>query len=273
MLPADPRGRFYVGCWVHEQNKLGVTPRIDSTLMQDLIQWSLPNVRRRTELFLQEAIALTPNQLSETFSVTDIKLKIASWSYLDSDCRDLAQYLLSENALVRSGRVADIDNYRVTVRGHFVAEDQSARRASSSQCFVAMWFDATVQSAFTEAIRPAILNAGYEPIRIDMSQHINKIDDEIIAEIRRSAFLVADFTGQRGGVYYEAGFAHGLGKRVIFTCHTDAMKDLHFDVRQYNTIVWEDSSTLLPQLQNRILAIFGAGPFNPGAKSIASAQV
>ena len=40
-------------------------------------------------------------------------------------------------------------------------------------------------------------------------------------QIRKSKFLIADFTGQRGGVYYEAGFAYGLGLPVIWTCRKD----------------------------------------------------
>ena len=36
-------------------------------------------------------------------------------------------------------------------------------------------------------------------------EHINRIGDEIISQIRRSKFLIADFTGHRGGVYFEAG--------------------------------------------------------------------
>ena len=61
-------------------------------------------------------------------------------------------------------------------------------------------------------------------MRIDQKEHLNRIDDEIIAEIRRTRFLVADCTqgetGPRGGVYYEAGFAHGLKIPVVmkFRC-------------------------------------------------------
>lgn len=56
------------------------------------------------------------------------------------------------------------------------------------------------------------------------------------AEIRRSRFLVADFThdkkqGARGSVYYEAGFAHGLNIPVIFTAR-DGTKP-HFDTSAY----------------------------------------
>jgi len=52
--------------------------------------------------------------------------------------------------------------------------------------------------------------------------HLNKVDVEIIAEIRRSRFLVADFTCEsgsvRGGVYFETGFAMGIDIPIIWTC-------------------------------------------------------
>ena len=110
---------------------------------------------------------------------------------------------------------------------------------------------------------------GYEPLRIDRKEHINKIDDEIIAEIRRSRFLVADFTqgesGARGGVYYEAGFAHGLNIPVIFTCQENAIGKVHFDTRQYNHITWKTPEELQARLAQRISATIGDGPLKkPG---------
>ncbi len=101
-------------------------------------------------------------------------------------------------------------------------------------------------------------------MRIDQKEHINKIDDEIIAGIKQSRFLVADFThgedGARGGVYYEAGFAHGLGLPVIFTCQKDSVDKLHFDTNHYNHIVWTTPEELREKLKNRILAVIGEGP-------------
>ncbi|HZU50969.1 MAG TPA: hypothetical protein VE968_03750 [Sphingomicrobium sp.] len=114
-----------------------------------------------------------------------------------------------------------------------------------------------------KGIEPAIREAGYEPLRIDRKEHLNKIDDEIIAEIRRSRFLVADFThgdtGARGGVYYEAGFAHGLNIPVIFTCRADAIDKVHFDTRQYNHITWATPDELKERLAKRITATLGDG--------------
>ena len=97
--------------------------------------------------------------------------------------------------------------------------------------------------------------------------HNNKIDDEIVAGIRRSKFLVADFTSHRGGVYFEAGLAIGLGLPVIWLCRKDELEKTHFDTRQYNFIVWETDQAveLSRALQNRIEATIGRGPLTANA--------
>jgi hypothetical protein len=127
----------------------------------------------------------------------------------------------------------------------------------TNQAFVAMWFDTSMNSLYDEGIKPALVETGYDPVRIDILHHNNKIDDQIIAEIRRSGLLVADFTGNRGGVYFEAGFALGLGIPVIWMCRSDDLKNLHFDTRQYNHIEWTDPAEAYEKLKNRISASLG----------------
>ena len=123
-----------------------------------------------------------------------------------------------------------------------------------------------MDDVYNNGIEPAIRDAGYHPVRIDRKPDVNKIDDEIIAEIRRSRFLVADFThgegGARGGVYFEAGFAFGLNIPVIYMCRDDAIDQIHFDTRQYYHITWSRSELekLREDLKNRILALIGEGP-------------
>ena len=72
---------------------------------------------------------------------------------------------------------------------------------------------------------------------------------------------MADFThgedGARGGVYYEAGFAYGLGLDVIYSCRKDMVDQLHFDTRQYYHIVWETPEELRDSLAQRIEALIG----------------
>ena len=152
---------------------------------------------------------------------------------------------------------------RITMDGYrFIAEQET--NVATTQAFVAMWFHDSMDDAFESGIKPAIEAAGYKPLRIDQKPDANKIDDEIIAEIRRSRFLVADFThgeeGARGGVYFEAGFAEGLGIPVIYTCRNDMVDKLHFDTRQYAHIVWETPDELRDGLLNRIRARIGEGP-------------
>jgi len=130
----------------------------------------------------------------------------------------------------------------------------------SRRGFVAMSFDPSMDPVWKVGIAPAIVAAGYEPVRVDRVEHNDKICDRIVVEIRRARFVVADFTGHRQGVYFEAGFALGLGLPVIWLAREDALAEAHFDTRQYNHIKWKTPEELLPALRDRILATIGAGP-------------
>jgi hypothetical protein len=148
----------------------------------------------------------------------------------------------------------------ITSRGWRTLDEMPV--GSGNVGFVAMWFSEEMNLVWEMSFYPAIKDAGYVPVRIDKKEHNNKIDDEIIASIRAAKFVVGDFTGQRGGVYYEAGFAQGLGKPVIWTIREDHLNDVHFDTRQFNHIPWQPCA--LPDfklaLQRRIEASFGHGP-------------
>lgn len=144
----------------------------------------------------------------------------------------------------------------LTVRGwNRIAElEREKGRKDSRQAFVAMWFDSSLDRAYEDGFKKAIKEAGYEPLLIKLKEHNEKICDAIIAEVRKSRFLVADFTGHRGGVYFEAGYAMGLGIPVIWTCRDNHKKKLHFDTRQYNHILWKDETDLFDRLRQRIEA-------------------
>jgi hypothetical protein len=121
-------------------------------------------------------------------------------------------------------------------------------------CFVAMWFNPLMDDAYNNGIKPGIVHAGFEPVRVDEVQHNRQITDEIMALIRGAECMVADFTGQRAGVYYEAGFARGLGREVIYTCRETSFKNKHFDTSVINHIVWKDPGDLRKKLTDRIRA-------------------
>lgn len=161
---------------------------------------------------------------------------------------------------------------RLGPRGYERLDALRSTAVVTDQGFVAMWFGEAVNNAYANGIEPALLEAGYRSMRIDRKEHNNKIDDEILAEIRRSRFVVADFTcgmidtpnGRvavaRGGVYYEAGFAQGLGIPVIWCVHADQVGHVHFDTRQFNHITWTTPDDLRTRLTARIAASIGWGP-------------
>jgi len=114
----------------------------------------------------------------------------------------------------------------IQIKGYQRIRELIESRKDFRQCFVAMWFDPKIDVVFENAIKPAIefIEEGeseprFKALRIDRTEHTNDINDEIIAQIRRSRFMVCDLTGYRGGVYFEAGFAYGLGMEVIYTCN------------------------------------------------------
>ena len=151
---------------------------------------------------------------------------------------------------------------RMTAKGYQrLSEIQRAGRESAF-AFVAMWFDSSMNTVYDDAIEPAIRDAGYKPIRIDRTEHVNRIDDEIIGQIKRNRFMVADFTGQRPGVYFEAGMMLGLGRTVIWMCKKQELESgkVHFDTRQYNFIDYESIADAKKRLYDRIVAIEGEGP-------------
>jgi len=187
--------------------------------------------------------------------------KITRWNIFAHDheseaymIRQLIELGYIKHAGSTPGGTYLIQRFTIETKGWARLRDLQDDATISDQAFVAMWFDDQMHEFYNEGIEPAVTELGYRSLRIDMKEHNNKICDEIIAEIRRSRFLIADFSGNRGGVYYEAGFAHGLGRPVIWTVREDYLEDVHFDTRQYNHIVYSTPEDLKEKLRARIRA-------------------
>jgi hypothetical protein len=149
----------------------------------------------------------------------------------------------------------------ISAAGWAFLETMRPNRASPFG-FVAMNFKKELLGFYEQGLKPGIERAGYSALRIDRHEHVNRIDDEIIAQLRKSRFCVADFTGQNQGVYFEAGFALGFNLPVVWTCAADELKSVHFDTRQYNALRWEADALpdFTTRLANRIEAIIGKFP-------------
>lgn len=95
---------------------------------------------------------------------------------------------------------------------------------------------------------------------MDYVEHVDRIDDRILFEIKKSRFLVADLTQQKRGVYFETGYALALGIPVIWTCKSTEVSELHFDISHYNHLLWSDHTDLVDPLYRRIIVVVGQGP-------------
>jgi len=176
-------------------------------------------------------------------------------------------YLRDEKEYINGGFTGGNSvGFRITPHGWAYLDSLKEINPDSNIGFVAMWIDKSLNEVYENAIKRGIEEAGYESLRIDYKQHNNRIDDEIIATIRQSKLLIADLTGDRGGVYFEAGYAMGLGLPVVWTCREDELKNVHFDTRQYYFITWEDGTLdeFKDKLKSRIEATIGRGTYKAG---------
>lgn len=150
---------------------------------------------------------------------------------------------------------ANLVSIRITYEGLAKVIQINESGLKSNRCFVAMSFSESQVSTRT-AIRTAISNCNFDAILID-EQHIDSdvtINDALIAEIKKSKFIVADFTEHKHGVYFEAGFALGLRKPVIYLCADQDFKNTHFDTNHYPHIIYETPEDLTEKLQTKIEA-------------------
>ena len=171
-------------------------------------------------------------------------------------CEAILDELAAQGLIRCESNSIDIRTIYLTIKCWEIIENLQSNEIDNKKVFVAMWFNKTMNDYYEKGIKKAIEDAGYIPIRIDFQDFNEKICDEIIAEIRRSKFLIADFSDLRSGVFFEAGFAKGLGREVIFSVRESDVEKLkeHFDTRQYNHIVYESPEDLHRKLLNRILA-------------------
>jgi hypothetical protein len=245
--------------WVREQNDAGVEfPNITPEVSRRIAQMRLPGLIERANRALS-VIARECPELDSWYGVGDIALfpELLGRSYsLDSKEGLILIHLLTEEGYLRdNGGVCSL-----SVAGLLALEALGVRQPKLTQGFVAMSFDEGLRDVWTNGFDPAIRATGYVPFRIDGKEYVGGISDEIIAEIRRSSFVVADYTGQKSGVYFEAGFALGIGLTVIPTCRSDEVTRLHFDIKHLNTLLWTEPADLVNGLSRRIMAVVGAGP-------------
>ena len=198
----------------------------------------------------------------------NVKLGLCFYAHSRSQSIKEFGYLLITYLIEHKGILIKDGNYfRITPNGWSFFNHLQNPNQASSMAFIAMKFEEKLKEYSDDWFETAIKNAGYRPIRIDKYAHINLIDDEIIANIRKSKFIIADFTYNSPGVYYETGYARGLNIPVINLCNKECFESeenkVHFDTNHYQFLLWEwdKGEDLSNRLKTKIEATIGKGDF------------
>jgi len=134
---------------------------------------------------------------------------------------------------------------RLSIPGWERYDDLKRATSDSRKAFMAMQYDnEQLTTIFTDVFQGAVEKTGFDLRRlVDMPQPAGLIDDDLRVKMRASRFLIADLTDRNPGAYWEAGYAEGLGKHVIYTCRKDVFEDSkscpHFDTNHHLTILWD----------------------------------
>lgn len=133
-----------------------------------------------------------------------------------------------------------------------------------NQIFMAMMFSPDLKDIYEDGYKRIIQSLNYFCRRIDEKDYTGSIINEITSEISDSVALIADLTGNRGGVYYEAGIARGLQLckhpiKLILTCKQEFFdkEKVHFDVSGDNILLYTDVNDLSKKLEKRLKTVLG----------------
>ena len=117
--------------------------------------------------------------------------------------------------------------------------------------FTLMPFDPEFEYTYRLGIAPACELAGGYCERVDEQIFQESILQRIYNQIAKADLIVADMSGRNPNVFYEVGYAHALGKRVILL--TRSADDIPFDLKHYPHIVYSGQITALKsELERRV---------------------
>jgi hypothetical protein len=125
---------------------------------------------------------------------------------------------------------------KVTPAGWSRVEKLKRAHVASRYAFFARKVEnADLDAVYDQCLKQAVADTGFELRTVP--QTAGNINALIEDEIRRCRFLIADLSDGNAGAYWEAGFAEGLGKDVIYICREGVQT--HFDTEHHQTVRWD----------------------------------
>lgn len=127
--------------------------------------------------------------------------------------------------------------------------------------FILMPFSSDFNDVYDLGIKPIVESLNLICVRADEIQHSQDIlCGSICQPIQECRFLIADLSGRNPNVFYELGLAHGFEKEIVLV--TNNIKDVPFDIRGMNIVIYRNISSLRSNLENRLKVLTGIGGQN-----------
>ena len=143
--------------------------------------------------------------------------------------------------------------------------DLAERLVTPRSVFTIMSFEKKFRDVY-ENYKEVCKEFGFEAERTDESGSSERIVPRVETGIRGSAFVIADVSEQSPNVFYELGFARGLGKPLIMTYRKGTK--LPFDVADIPAIEWKIPEDLKEGLRKRLQQKKGSYAFWGGSCSL-----
>jgi hypothetical protein len=251
-----PKSSFLVGESCLKITVQNIERLVVDTLLQSFTYPKTPS-EKLTSFFLFLFAMQSKDGQSIEVKFSDPAIWMKNYFVDPDECYFYVQGLMDNNLIhYEDEGMGDISGtLQITLKGLNYAAELNNEGANSKKCFIAMAFDENMRP-YREAIRKAILKTGFELIIID-EEHIKSdktIPDAILAGIKQSKFCISDFSLHRNGVYFESGYALGLGRPVIYTCREDEFEKSHFDIKQLQHIIYKTPEELEGRLVDKIEA-------------------
>ena len=132
-------------------------------------------------------------------------------------------------------------NVSLTLEGWERYSSEKRGRFDGNYGFLAMQFnDCDLEAFVQEVLKPAVEGIGFDLHDMRDSATAGIIDNIMRVKIRDAKFVIADLTHNNNGAYWEAGYAEGLGKPVIYICKKEKFETngTHFDTNHCTTVPW-----------------------------------
>ena len=124
--------------------------------------------------------------------------------------------------------------------------------ATSNTVFTIMPFTEEFRDVYASYVT-VCKDFGFNAVRTDESESGERIIPRILEGIRRAAFVIADVTNLSANVFYENGFAEGLGRSVIVSAKKGTT--LPFDIADMPVLFWNWQEELKEKLRRRVKEI------------------